>query len=258
MGGTLRRAATCVRASVVISRIRGQNTGRDHSPPGAGPCPGERRRPAGGHDDEQREPGRPGRRVALPPAGQGRRQSRHRVDGDRPDHPSPQHRGGGGGGDRRGAPGRQGDPPLLRAVGQPDGRSLGLPACRCTRHHHVGPRRERLALLRVRRGRRHRARTARDQPHAAPRQCDHHRRDAGFRRPADRARLLLGRPHDDGGPVQRRGFRHGRRRHRRGRGGHAARDPSPRCGRHHLHHPERGDTSARQPLPGLGARRSST
>ncbi len=31
-GGTLRRAATCVRASVVIWRIAGQNTGRDLSP----------------------------------------------------------------------------------------------------------------------------------------------------------------------------------------------------------------------------------
>ena len=33
---------------------------------------------------------------------------------------------------------------------------------------------------------------------------DHHRRHAGIRCPADRARLLLGDPHDHGGPVQRR------------------------------------------------------
>src|SRR5580692_494283 len=46
-GGTLRRAATCVRASVVIWREPGQNTGRESSPSGAGASPGD----VVGHDD---------------------------------------------------------------------------------------------------------------------------------------------------------------------------------------------------------------
>ena len=51
-------------------------------------------------------------------------------------------------------------------------------------------------------------------------QRHHHRRHHGLRCPADRARLLLRVPAHDGGPVQRRRLRHGRCRHRRGRGRH--------------------------------------
>src|SRR5580692_4783546 len=75
-GGTLRRVATCVRASVVIRRIRGQNTGRDLSLPGAAPCPGGH--PAG---IEQQRSGRSGRGLAVPPPDQVRRQPGYGVDG---------------------------------------------------------------------------------------------------------------------------------------------------------------------------------
>ena len=134
-GGTLRRAATCVRASVVIARIRGQNTGRDLSLPGAGPCPGGRRGPLAAATA-----------ITASQVDQGGGWLYHLLAklGVSPDTAStvtdliirplehPRRRGRGA---HRGALRRQGDPPLPRAGGQPDGRPLGLasgPAARVT------------------------------------------------------------------------------------------------------------------------------
>src|ERR1700733_1007787 len=114
-GGTLRRLATCVRASVVIWREARHNIGRDLPPLGASPCPGGVVGPGAGWGFGwilgvvgAGQPGRadradrPGRRLALPPLGEVRGQHGHGVDGDRPDRPAVEHSAGGlGGGARR-------------------------------------------------------------------------------------------------------------------------------------------------------------